>query len=105
MLWPGNGTCVQVDPLRRQAVGAAPPLPRLKAQPPFLPTAMTTLNPPDDAPWTSFTIRQAGVIGCAVRGAARAELAAAPVTVSPVTASTVAASRTAAAARRPGVPP
>src|SRR5580692_8243731 len=43
-LLPGNGTWVQVDPLRRQAVGPDVPLPRLNAQPPFLPAAMTKLK-------------------------------------------------------------
>src|SRR5580693_4351808 len=54
---PGNGTCVQVDPLRRQAVGTVP---WLKAQPPVLPTATTALKPPNDPLCTPLTMCQAG---------------------------------------------
>src|SRR6266849_10601524 len=64
LFWPGNGTCVQVGPLRRQAVGTEP---WLKAQPPFLPTAVTTLKPPNGPLCTCLTIFQAGIMGCAAR--------------------------------------
>ena len=84
-LLPGNATWVQVeglDPLRRQAVGPEVPLPWLKAQPPFRPAAMTTLKPLSGPLCTCLTIRQTGIAGWAVRGAARAEEEAAPVTAS-----------------------
>jgi hypothetical protein len=44
--WPGNGTRVHDDPLRRQAVGlgSAPGVPLPKAQPPFGPVATTALK-------------------------------------------------------------
>ena len=70
--WPGNATLVQVegfDPLRCQAVGAELLSLLSNAQPPFLPTAMTTLKDPAG---TRLTIRQAGIMGCALLGAARA---------------------------------
>src|ERR1700677_2546389 len=98
--WPGNATCVQVDPLRRQAVGTEP---WLKAQPPFLPTATTAVKPPNGPLCTCLTMRQAGGGGCAVppdprtwaasAGAARAGKDAAVVTASTV-AVTAAARRT-----------
>src|SRR5580693_8612798 len=66
---PGNGTCVQVDPLRRQAVGTGP---WLKAQPPVRPTAMTAVKPPNGPLCTCLTMSQAGVAGCVVAGAGAA---------------------------------
>jgi hypothetical protein len=90
--WPGNATLVQVegfDPLRCQAVGAELLSLLSNAQPPFLPTAMITLKDPCG---TRLTIRQAGIMGCALLAAARAGKDVAPVTASPVTASPVTAS-------------
>jgi hypothetical protein len=92
LLRPGNATLVQVegfDPPRCQAVGAELPSLLSNAQPPFLPTVMITLKDP----WgTRLTIRQAGIMGCALLGAARAGQDAAPVTASPATASPATAS-------------
>src|SRR5580692_2852989 len=67
--WPGNGTCVQVDPLRRHAVGTGP---WLKAHPPVRPTAMTAVKPPNGPLCTCLTMCQAAAAGCAAAGAGAA---------------------------------
>src|SRR5580658_5785482 len=66
---PGNGTCVQVDPLRRQAVGTVP---WLKAQPPVRPTAMTAVKPPNGPLCTCLTMCHPAAAGRAAVGAGAA---------------------------------
>src|ERR1700684_3551144 len=61
---PGKGTCVQCAPLRRQAVGTEP---WLKAQPPFLPMAVTAVNPPNGPSCTCLTMCHAGTAAWAVQ--------------------------------------
>lgn len=57
LFWLGKGTCVQVDPLRSQAVAFEKPS---NAHPPLRPTAVTAVRTPSEPLATCLTMCQDG---------------------------------------------